>query len=277
MLKSVLGLVLLFTPLFCQNNSYHSPENIKIFADYLFCQKDYLRAIEEFKRLDNFILSDTILFKIGKSYLQMGDNDLSIKYFDLVEKKSLLKSSAVNHNSLNYFFKNDLISLKNNIRFNSELSIEDSKRLLVITSILNENLYPSNDELQIFDDSEKSFVNEIIKRKKFPDYKSPLTAGVLSLIPGLGKVYTKNYSDGLTSFLLTGLFTFLAYDNFNNSHQFRGYVFSLAAIGFYLGGIYGSVASAFQYNRYYDEKLITETNEFLRRNNYFIKDVNFCE
>jgi len=277
MLKIIFAIIFSFILLYSQNNSYHSPENIKYFADYLFCQSDYLRAIEEYKRLDNFLLSDTILFKLGQSYLQIGNNDLSIKYFDLIKKKSLLKSAAVNHNSLNYFFKNDPDALKNNIGLNSELNIEDSHRLLIITSLINKNIYPSNDELKLFNDSEKSFITEIVKKKKYPDYKSTLTAGALSLIPGLGKIYTKNYSDGLTSFFLTSLFTFLAYDNFNNSHQFRGYIFSFAAIGFYLGNIYGSVASAIQYNRYYDEKVITETNEFLKRNNFLIKKVNFCE
>jgi TM2 domain-containing membrane protein YozV len=195
----------------------------------------------------------------------------------MIERSSPLKSLAVNYNSLSFYLIKDFSSLTSNYQLNSDLDVTDTKKLLLVSSILNENIFPSNEQILIFDNSDRLFLNDLINKKKYPDYKSATIAGILSIIPGAGKVYTTNYTDGLTSFLLTGLFTFLAYDNFRNSHHFRGYLFSFAAIGFYLGNIYGSIVSAHRYNRNYNEKIITETDDYLKKKNYFIKKVNFCE
>lgn len=277
MFKMFYLLICPFIILNAQNNLYHSPDNIRLFADYLFCQNDYLRAIEEYKRLENSDISDTLIFKIGYSYLQINEYNLANKYFDMIEKGSSLRSLAVNYNSLSFYLVKDFTSLRNNNKSNSHLDITDSKKLFLVSSILNENIFPPNDEIIIFDYSDRVFVNDLIVKKKFPDYKSPTVAGILSIIPGVGKFYTKNYTDGITSFLLTGLFTFLAYDNLRSVHRFRGYFFSVVSAGFYLGNIYGSVVSAYRYNRNYDEKIITETNDYLKQKNYFIKKVDFCD
>jgi hypothetical protein len=46
----VMILIFLFTSsLLPQQVDFQSPQNIKLFADFLFCEKDYLRAIEEFE------------------------------------------------------------------------------------------------------------------------------------------------------------------------------------------------------------------------------------
>jgi hypothetical protein len=59
-------------------NELHSPQNIKAFADYLFCSKDYLRAAEEYERYLSFEQNDTAEFKIELSY--------SIGNYKLVEE-----------------------------------------------------------------------------------------------------------------------------------------------------------------------------------------------
>jgi hypothetical protein len=193
-----------------QNNSYHSPENIKLFADYLFCHTDFLRAIEEYKRLENYNASDTLIFKIAYSYLQIKEHKTANKYFDMIERSSPLKSLAVNYNSLSFYLIKDFSSLTSNYQLNSDLDVTDTKKLLLVSSILNENIFPSNEQILIFDNSDRLFLNDLINKKKYPDYKSATIAGILSIIPGAGKVYTTNYTDGLTSFLLTGLFTFFS-------------------------------------------------------------------
>ena len=61
-------------PVFPQSPSFdfHSPENIKKFADYLFCESDYLRAIEQYELLDNQLLNDTIQFKMMLGYSELN-------------------------------------------------------------------------------------------------------------------------------------------------------------------------------------------------------------
>ena len=55
-------------------------------------------------------------------------------------------------------------------------------------------LYPSASDL-----SEKALMGEDLP------HKSPTTAGVLAIVPGLGHVYTERYKDGMVAFLLNGL------------------------------------------------------------------------
>ncbi len=81
-MRLTLILILIISPLhFAQTNefNFHSPENIKKFADYLFCEKDYLRANLEYQKLENIVDDDTLNFKIGLGYLYIGDHLKSIQ------------------------------------------------------------------------------------------------------------------------------------------------------------------------------------------------------
>nr|MCU0345197.1 hypothetical protein [Ignavibacterium sp.] len=50
--------------IFSQHIDFNSPQNIKLFADYLFCDKDYLRAIDEYEKYISLVEDDSIQFKI---------------------------------------------------------------------------------------------------------------------------------------------------------------------------------------------------------------------
>ena len=63
------------------NVDFNSPDNIKKFADYLFCDKDYLRAALEYERLADVNMGDTIEFKIALSYSYMKDYYTAIQKF----------------------------------------------------------------------------------------------------------------------------------------------------------------------------------------------------
>ena len=42
---------------------FHSHQNIKLFADHLFCETDYIRAIEEYALIESQFVNDTIDFQ----------------------------------------------------------------------------------------------------------------------------------------------------------------------------------------------------------------------
>lgn len=275
MYKIILWFLFLTLTFYSQINQFHSSENIKLFADYLFCQKDYLRSIEEFTRIKEFQNSDTLIFKIGYSYFQINDFKNAEIYFSKIQSDSSLKNLSLAYKALISFLDNDLLTL-NNITKSIGSNHFGIRKLNLTSQLINENIIPSEEQITIFNDEEALFIKNIILRKNQPDHLSPSLAGLLSVIPGLGKVYTKNYTDGLTALLLTSLFTFLSYDNFKNNHQFRGYLFSVTALGFYLGNIFGSIVSAKKHNHQYDEKIFIDTHDFLKQKKYFIEDVKFC-
>ena len=82
--------------------------------------------------------------------------------------------------------------------------------------------------------------------------KKPLVAGLLSAaVPGLGKVYTKDWKDALFSFVFVGTTGFQAYRGFalKGKNSVRGWIFSGLCLGLYTGNIYGAAYSAKRYNQ----------------------------
>ena len=88
-------------------------------------------------------------------------------------------------------------------------------------------------------------------------YKKPGVAALFSIvIPGSGKVYTKNWKDAVMSFVMVGVNTWQAYRGFNKygSGSVYGWAFIGLAGAFYIGNVYGSAKSAKKYNKKIDDK-----------------------
>lgn len=259
-----------------QINSLKSPDNIKLFADHLYCEQDYLRAAEEYKSLPDFKISDTILYKIGKCYSIIGDYDEAMFFFTALNSSSPFADFANNEIGKIYFLKKDLSSLDRLL--SNKTSRKNNLIKLKVTLMLESKQtdFNLNDYLDE-DDSDYFELSKLYYERKNPDYKSEILAGILSsVIPGSGKIYTENYGDGITSFILTGLFSYLAYDNFKHDHNFKGYLFSGIAAGFYFGNIYGSVASAQIFNVRVDFNFLKNLSDLISRKSYFAEDYDFC-
>ena len=261
---------------------YHSPQNIKIFADYLFCEGDYIRAVEQYTTVKNIFHSDTINLKIMLSYSNLNlhnqvfesyINEIFYEYEEdakkLYLKNSFLVDSSVFHANLsNNLFPFDMDQAAANyfLKLRSVYFIETRSK-----EIKKEEL------LKPFDMLQRREVEPFIDLSVNPDYKSPALAGILSaVIPGSGKMYVGEWGDGITSLLLTGLFAFLAYDNFKADHSTKAWIFTGLGAFFYAGNIYGSVAAAQIFNARIDFEFSNGLNLFLEQNNYFLPDYDFC-
>lgn len=97
-----------------------------------------------------------------------------------------------------------------------------------------------------------------------------------AIIPGSGKMYVGEWSDGIAAFLVTGLFAFLAYDNFRADHTTRAWIFTGLGAFFYAGNVYGSIASAQIFNARVDFKFNDGLKLFLEEKNYFVPEYDFC-
>lgn len=88
--------------------------------------------------------------------------------------------------------------------------------------------------------------------------KNPwLAAGLSTMLPGSGRVYAKDTTDGIISFLFVASFTFQAYRRFRNKgwDDVPGWIYSGLSFGFYISNIYGSYQSAKLYNRVNNEQV----------------------
>lgn len=97
------------------------------------------------------------------------------------------------------------------------------------------------------------------------------------MVPGLGKVYTENYTDGLFAAILTGLFGYIAYTDFKADHKVRAWIFTGVSAFFYTGNIYGSVASAQIYNARIKFNFESDLHDFLEAFHYLSGIYNFCK
>jgi TM2 domain-containing membrane protein YozV len=258
---------------------FHSNGNIKKFADHLFCEGDYLRAIEQYELIQKQLVNDTIEFKVLFGYSELGLYQESQDFFEGVNAKSIFYPDA-------YLLslKNELLTEPKFINASSIKSFNSSqmKSFSKLTSILM--LYA--DEFSItrenfifpFDEEEHYSVSSFFDYKVEPPYKSPAIAGVISaIIPGSGKMYVGEWGDGITALLVTSLFAFLAYDNFRADHTTRAWIFSGLGAFFYAGNIYGSIASAQIFNARIDFEFNDGLRLFLEQKNYFLPEYDFCK
>jgi len=257
---------------------FHSPENIKKFADYLFCEGDYLRAIEQYELVNEKLDNDTTKFKVMLGYSALGLYNESNEIFKGINDKSIFYPDA---NFLS--FKNQLISEPGMINapsihsFNS-FQLESFSKLTNISMLYEDKFNISRENfIAPFDAEELNQVSTFYDYKVEPPHKSPALAGTLSaIIPGSGKMYVGEWGDGITSLLVTSLFAFLAYDNFRADNTTRAWVFTGLGAFFYAGNIYGSVASAQIFNARIGFEFNNGLELFLKQQNYFLPEYDFC-
>ncbi len=257
------------------NNDFFSIENRLKFGDYLFCQGDYNRAIDEYQ----FILSkrniDSLKFKIALSLRELNRYSEAENSFKKLLNQNIFKEEAQFEYYRALYLADDFNSLLKEYRVDSYSNKKfgnDIKKLVNLPKLYSQNeITDSSSFFRPFNKAESLELLKFYMRKRNLENKSPILAAIMSaVVPGLGKIYTEKYGDGITAFLVTGLLTFLSVDNFNAKHDFRGWLFAGLAAYFYAGNIYGSAASAQIYNAEVRLSFDNDLRVFLNRNNHFV-------
>ena len=88
MIKTFFFAIILSSIILPQQIDFRSPQNIKLFADFLFCDKDYLRAIEEYEIYLKIVDDDSIQFKIAIGYSAMSDFGNAVSKLSQIKKTS---------------------------------------------------------------------------------------------------------------------------------------------------------------------------------------------
>lgn len=288
MIKSFFSRLIIFSMILtfvnqAQDNVFLSIENRLRFGDFLFCDNDYLRAIDEYKIVLKNKESDMLKFKIALAYQELKRYNESENSFKELFSSQQFSSEAKFEYFRTLYLSDNYEMMKKMITDDSFIDASTSKEIKKLYNL--KHLYSqfhiedSSDFFDPFNDKESVELLKYFIRKQNIENKSPAVAAILStVVPGLGKVYTENYGDGITAFLLTGVLTFLAIDNFNADHDFRGWLFTGLAAYFYAGNIYGSSASAQLFNAGTRIKFDNDLQLFLNKNNHFIPKTNlFCK
>ncbi len=257
-----------------QTNDFFSAENRLKFANYLNLKKDYLRASLEYSKYLSIVNNDTVRLKLSDCLFKINRNE---EAFDNLQ--ILFFNSDFENESRAYFFK-QLAILNRYGDYHKFLKLQiynDTKfkpnllKLEQMLFMLDDKPIDKDYLLKEFEKEDKKLIFNFVKRYRNPTLKNPFVASVLSaIIPGAGKIYTKNYGDAITAFLFTAVLGYAAIDNYNAGHKTRSWILGGLAAYFYAGNIYGSYTAAQVYNYKEREKLKFEIKKYVEDENYFL-------
>ena len=232
-------------------------EHSRKFAAYLLESGQYENATREYERVLFLDGNDeNAKLNLLKSYR------LSTKYLDGIQRAySLYDSVQAMPRSHALEFSKLMLNAEKDAQAKtfwdeSKSLTSDDKRLLTSTVYMfdYEFLKAQQALAEMANTSNPLYQNyiSIIDQASSEHMKKPFVAGFLStMVPGLGKVYTGDWKDGIVSFIFTAGMGFQAYRKFSKFgvNNYRPWVYTAIGSGFYLGGIYGSVKSAKNKNR----------------------------
>jgi tetratricopeptide (TPR) repeat protein len=238
-------------------------------ADAFMKEGEYYRAVTEYKKF--LILfpdsgkADYASFEIAMAYFKGEEYGAAARSFQAMREKYPESSYAI---QAGYLEGSSQWKLKNYDRARMALEAlveqhpqsEYAPRSLVVICLaaLDENKaevsrqalkrfldqYPGHPGVQ----NVKEAAVQLDRYQELPE-KSPELAGFLSaILPGSGYIYAEHYGDGITAFLINGLFiagtiTAIHQENYGVAGIVGG-----VGVPFYLGNIYGSANAAKKWN-----------------------------
>jgi hypothetical protein len=107
---------------------------------------------------------------------------------------------------------------------------------------------------------------ELYSKTKSINRKSPAVSLALSsLVPGLGKIYSNDWKDGLFSLLFVATNAWQSYRGFSNNgvSSVTGWIFGSLAAGFYTANLFGSWKSARVYNAKQTDRIRHEAESII--------------
>ena len=238
-------------------------EQIRSFADSLFAEGDYYRAITEYKRLLHLrpteSNADSIRYAIGLAYWQGEKWDAAIDAFRDLEPSGddpfwsrraqlMLGESAYRKGD----FPDALDTFASYARdpagdeFAPDARMRAAQCLFLMGKtpplLVSDASDPGSDRLG-------TFSQQMEEVPRIP-HKSPALAGTLSaILPGAGQLYVQRPRDAGISFLLNGGLIALAIIAFENDEPVAGGLISAVVVSWYAGNVYGAVNGAHKFNR----------------------------
>lgn len=227
-----------------------STEATLSYAQHLYKSGNYKTAALEFERVYAVDSSENSAFYALKSYRKAGQLDVGFKRFSaLFGNMASIPTQFAEEYSHYLIYANryhealEYISEAENLK-------SDDKTALSSTAFLYLQKWNAADSSIASlpnDHPLKRPYERIAKDGAKIKKKSAALAGILSTaVPGLGRVYTGNWKDGLVSLVFVGTMTWQSYAGFNKNGIESGYgwVFGTLATGFFIGNIYGSAKAA---------------------------------
>lgn len=236
------------------------------YADQCFRKQDYKGAAAEYKRFIYFFpddpRADIAAYQTGMSYFLDRSYIQAIKQFaDILDQKgpsgkgipSALMISRCYQKLHNHSAAIENLLYLGRISADAELDDTISNHLgwLYLESGDFESARAAFSKIRpdVRDNARADDILAELDRVPQIPQKSPVIAGMLSVIPGGGYFYCGRYRDAITACLINGALIYAAYESFEEDLYGIGGIISAIEAGFYAGSIYGGISSAHKYNQ----------------------------
>lgn len=266
--RVIVTLILLIATYTTKAQDLRDFEHTLQFADYLFKTQQYTLASEEYERAVYYdSTNNSALLKLIKAYRFDEKHDIVAQKFDYYFKDSInyLRRDFAQEYVNNLLYRDEFQQAYNylDINANIEQGYKQSFQLGALLLQKNwDNAFSYALKNAVTNDKKNADLHVIAFRSKQLKYKKPFIAALFStIIPGTGKMYSKNWKDGVISLLFVGVNSWQAYRGFHKygNGSAYGWVFAGFATSFYIGNIFGSYKSAKKYNEKLDNELYNET------------------
>lgn len=244
------------------SNSYN-------YSGYLVKTKQYKLAVPELERI--YFMNpgyDTVKYLLIESYRKSGDNERGIaRVREIFPDETTIGQAVALEYSRMLIQAKKFEGVKLFAENNRNLRTEDKFFVALNCELLRMNWKEAE---RLFDSQPQEIKNlfpsyhKLLERSSSVKYKNPfLAAGMSAIIPGAGKLYTKNWKDALIALVAVGSSAFQSYRGFSKKgiNSAYGWIFGTLAIGFYTGNIYGSHKAAEIYNSGIDNQLYIQAEE----------------
>lgn len=249
-----------------------TPDMQFAYADQLFKAGDFSTALVEFKRFTHFFNRDHRVksagYKTGICLFNLGRFHESAKAFNRIirtdaaddlavesvfmQSKAFEKMENVDYAQVtlnNFLMLTDDPSVKDRFLFRlAQIQVNLVKTGRNGGSLAQARKYLSRISAAGTERGNVRRLSLAIDRAETAKRKEPITAGILSVIPGAGFIYCGRYKDGLTALVLNTGLAWASLEAFNNDSPALGALLAMVEAGFYTGNIYGAVSSAHKHN-----------------------------
>ena len=244
------------------------------FADYLYKEGEYYRAITEYYRISYMYRDSTkkaeLFRNIGLCYFHGADYQ---GYISFLKKKCLyFELNAIVRTEMDlylgkcYYYLNQYSKAINTLEWNNispeNIFFNEKQLLLGIFYARTFDWKTAIKKMQLIEqDSPQKLVAENFSRslKNFSNLprRSPFWAGFSStIIPGSGYIYCNRIGTGITSLIINGLLVWTISDAIRQEQYGLATLAGFLGIGWYIGNIKGSAEAAHIYNSNIRNKFI---------------------
>jgi hypothetical protein len=261
----------------CYSQDLYNKEYSRKYAEYLSSSMQYALAAEEYERLVYFDSSSVgYKYNLIKSYRLSGDLKSGIKRIYSFYGKSL---DTMPQMMASEYVKLQLLTdslpaagvfiLQQNKLSPENRAVYQSYNLLLRGQYREAGLF-AQESASRYPDFPSAVLNLSQKAGKMKMKSPVVAAGFSAVIPGTGKFYTRNWSDGLFSMLFVAGNAWQAYRGFNEHGIKSGYGWAFASLStsFYIGNIIGSVKAAKRYNKNKRNEVDNQVFEFVRTDSF---------